>query len=52
MNLARAWQGLELVAWTFKGLECLMFCFFQYAHALSTADGYTGYGPEQGNKVP
>ncbi|KAM5574785.1 aminotransferase ALD1, chloroplastic [Rosa sericea] len=22
-----------------------------YAHALSTADGYTGYGPEQGNKA-
>lgn len=27
------------------------FTVLQYAHALSTVDGYTGYGPEQGNKV-
>lgn len=27
------------------------YAYLQYAHALSTAEGYRGYGAEQGNKV-
>jgi hypothetical protein len=32
-------------------LKKMLSCFVQYALALSTPEGYQGYGPEQGQMV-
>jgi len=42
------------VRWKFINVQVLSHASFitlQYAQALSTIDGYSGYGAEQGNKV-